>query len=107
MLNALKVELGVVEMKIKNLQEYQRLLNSQKIEIESREFIKENGIKLSDVELSKGENKPWFDTTTEFAAWMLVKSSKKWAEWHDQIISRSDLIKGACCGVGRVEHLED
>lgn len=94
-------------MKIKNLQEYESLLLSCKAELESKEFIKENGIKRSDVEMFTGPGKPYFGVSKEFVNWLEANSSKQWVEWNGRIISRSDFIKGKYYGVAMIDYLED
>lgn len=60
----------------------------------SQAFILANGIRRSDVEMSDGDERPYFGTICEFSKWLRINSQKNWAEWNTVIYRQSDLKAG-------------
>jgi len=60
----------------------------------SQEFISANQITREQVELSGGNDKPWFGTVYEFGKWLAANPKKPWAEWNGRIYHTIDLING-------------
>jgi hypothetical protein len=62
--------------------------------LESIEFVSVNRIKISDVEMSDGDGKPFFGEISHFVKWLNIHSKKNWAEWNTVIYRQSDLKAG-------------
>jgi len=61
----------------------------------SKQFIHVNGITRDNVEMSKGDDRPWFGHVWKFAEWLRRKpEAKRWAEWNGRIYHTSDLLAG-------------
>ena len=60
----------------------------------AQRFILANNITLNKVELSQGEEKPWFGMVGEFSEWLRENSNKRFAEWNERIYFTADLVAG-------------
>ena len=80
------------EDELSNVQARLSKLKRDKEDIESINFIEDNNIKLADVEMSSGVDKPWFATAWKFGEWLKNYSTKEWAEWGGRIYHSKDLI---------------
>ena len=107
-----------IEQEIKVLKDQLQPLNDRilqlsgvKRDLESREFIRVNGIKKSDVEFSDYVNdgtKPYFWHITDFIKWIRDNSSKNWVEWNHKLYRASDLLNDRMVATkGISTHLED
>lgn len=86
-----------IEMKKAEMQLYMReisALDQQYRKARSREWIKANGVRETDIERSKGEGLPYFWNVYEFGRWLEEHSKKPWAEWNDRIYATAELING-------------
>ena len=97
-----------IEDEIRAVKEYiesykTKLRESEEIrrKIKSRDFIAANEITMADVELSSGDDRPYFGDVWNFAKWLKSNSAKRFAEWNGQICFQSDLIAGKL----RTEHM--
>lgn len=61
---------------------------------EAATFISANKIRREDVELSDGDDKPYFGNITGFIQWLKLNSTKNYAEWNTVIYRQSDLKAG-------------
>ena len=79
------------------------LLQRQRMNALSREFISANRITLGDVEMSRDR----FRTVRGFGVWLSENSQKRWAEWGGKIYHTADIINLPQLPdmPGRVEHL--
>ena len=71
-----------------------RKLKNELRELESREYIQANQITAENLELSEGEDKPYFPHIQDFSFWLLQHSDKKYAEWNEVIMEQKDLKEG-------------
>lgn len=108
--DSLSKEIEVIEAMLKPLDERLRVLKDRFYDQMSIEWIEANGVKKADVEMSSGEEKPWFGTVDEFAVWLGANSSKPWAEWNGWIYKTEDVINGRVPGIqgmdGQIERLK-
>lgn len=64
-------------------------------QIKSEAFISENRITKDDVQLSHGDDLPWFGHITNFVDWLRKTNCKRpWAEWNGTLYSTKRLING-------------
>ena len=87
-------EVKLIENLISNLQVRLKAAKRDAQNIRAKEFININGIRRADVEMSSGDDKPWFGVIYEFTAWLKEHSKKNWAEWNHVIYRTSDLTNG-------------
>ena len=73
----------------------------------SQNFIEANDISFSDVEMSSGDDKPYFGSARKFGFWLRNnKCSKRFAEWNGRLHYTSELIVGIYKPTpGRVEYI--
>lgn len=91
-----------VEAEIKRLEEEMRPLERRKWVLheslrclKSIAFIRANNITLDDVEMSSGEDKPWFGICTEFGKWLKETGcQKRFCEWNHHIYFTAEVIQG-------------
>lgn len=62
--------------------------------LKSVAFIEANNITRDDVELSHGDDRPWFETIVEFGKWLTSNSTKRFCEWNETIYFTDDIIAG-------------
>lgn len=68
-------------------------LRRELLNAESLAFISTKKITKADVEMSSGDDRPWFGTIYEFGDWLKTTACKKvWAEWNGRIYHTTDLI---------------
>ena len=91
-LNELSLEIEATKAKLEPLMAQMIRLNREQAELESLDFIAVNSIRKQDVELSSGDDKPWFGTAWEFGKWLASNSKKVWAEWNGRIYHTTDLV---------------
>lgn len=87
-------EINQIQAQMRPLMQRLDQLNHQLRKEKSAEWIRVNNVRLSDVELSSGDDKPWFGMVSEFANWLKDNSTKRYAEWNDRIYHTSDLVAG-------------
>ncbi len=88
-------ELHDLESQIKPLVARRAELERAIRKMKSQEFIRVNRIKLGDVEMSSGDDKPWFGHTEQFRLWLAQRPNQKpWCEWNHGINRTSDFING-------------
>lgn len=103
----LKQEIRPIEVEMKLLNNRLESLCRELRDEESKAFIAANNICVEDVQMSSGEDIPWFGDIWTFTAWMKRKLTHQWMEWNGRIYSTSDLFNGRMPDVpGRVEHLK-
>ena len=109
MSESLEHELADVKQQIKPLRARQIKLESQLRKVHSLEFIRVNQITLADVELSRGERKPWFAYAIHFGDWMRHNGcTKRFCEWCGVLTQTSDLMAGRCVPTpGNLEDVKD
>ena len=91
-IEAIDTELTSLEAQLKLLMARRGVLRRQ---LASKAFIAANGITKADVELSSGDDKPWFGMVSEFVKWLKTQSShKRFAEWNETIYFTTDLLAG-------------
>jgi hypothetical protein len=75
----------------------------------SREFIRVNGIKASDVQLSSGNGVPHFGHVQKFTEWLAkTRCTKPYAEWNTLIHLTSNLLGGRFQPTpATIDHLEN
>lgn len=94
-LEQVEQELAAIAEQLRPLMRRQEDLNNQLRRMRSEAFIFANSIKRDDVELSSGDSKPWFNTISEFIAWLKTQPmQKRFAEWNERIYFTSDLVSG-------------
>lgn len=102
----LETRLAAIERELQPLLVLQRRIKQELNTIKSREFIRINGITADDVEMSEGEDKPFFGEISVFAKWLRENSTKKWAEWNTSIHLTQDLLNGKWSNTGAyTDHL--
>ena len=79
---------------IRPLIERENELERDRRKLRSRAFLLENNLTLADVEMSSGDDRPWFGDVETFAEWLRSHSVKQWAEWNGMIFRTSDLVAG-------------
>lgn len=80
----------------KTLEAKLTLLDRELRQMQSKNFIEANGITLSDVEMSSGDDKPWFYNIDTFMCWLKKHQIlKQFAEWNGYLHYTRDLIAGA------------
>jgi hypothetical protein len=88
----IQAEIRKLNEQIEPLQRARDELKREESEVLSREFIAANNITLDDIEMSNGEEKPWFGHAYAFGEWLKTNSKKPWAEWNGGIYHAADLI---------------
>lgn len=89
------IELAQLEAQVTPLLAMMDRLRMQRRELESKAFIAANRITKADVELSSGDDKPWFGVIDEFVTWLKAQPShKRFAEWNERIYYTTDLLAG-------------
>lgn len=110
-MNSLELELKIeglrkeVEPILKRIRE----LTQEKQTIASKEFICINKLTKRNVEMSSGDDKPYFGLIRDFIGWMRDNNcTKLCAEWNGTIYFTSDLLAGRMPHdmPGRIEHLQ-
>lgn len=93
-IDEIKKELKDTKRQIGSLEDRARKLRNVLRKIESIEYIKANSITKDDVQLSSGDDVPYFDTAWTFAEWLKDNSTKRYCEWNNKIYFRHDLVNG-------------
>lgn len=94
-LEQINTEIESIKASIAELLARKNALAEQRDRILSQRFIAENGITLSDVQLSNAAGMPSFQTLRQFAPWLKQHSSKTWVEWNGVLLKTSDVVAGA------------
>ena len=84
-IQAIKDEIEVIKAKMKPLTARLTQLGIEAQLTESRQFIDTNVITAADVELSEGDDKPYFGHVGTFAEWLTDNSTKRFAEWNSRL----------------------
>ena len=99
-------EIATLENQLKPLLDRMATLRRKERDALSREFIAANRITREKVEMSSGDDKPWFGTAWEFGKWLATNSQKMWGEWNGRIYHAADLANGRLPDMpGEVDHL--
>lgn len=77
-----------IAAKIEPLERERLRLRRELARLKSQEFIRVNGIRRADVELSYGDRKPHFGILATFSKWMKTNSTKRWLEWNGCVYHR-------------------
>ncbi len=93
-LEEVKDELQVVNQELSPLEVKREILRAELRKLESLVFIKSNNIQKADIELSNGEDRPWFKDIYEFAQWLKGHKKKPWCEWNGRIYRTAELTQG-------------
>jgi len=100
-------QIADLERQIQPLAATLRILHVQKSNKDSIEFIRVNRITADDVELSSGDDKPWFGNVISFIIWLRANTKKRFAEWNSRLYFTSDLLANRTLETpGRLEHVE-
>lgn len=91
----LESEINRLEVHIKELQTKQGVLQERLRGAKAQDYIKEHNITADDIEMSEGDNKPYFRVVRQFIEWVKeCNSSKRYMEWNTQIHLTSDMLAG-------------
>lgn len=110
-----QARVSTIELRLKEIQALLHPLLSEQLPLraeladhESILFIAKYGIRLRDVESSRGRGKPWFGDVGKFACWLSRHKSKKhWVEWNGVIYRRDDILNGRLPSMpGLARHLK-
>ena len=83
-------------------------LRRQHREAVSREWIAANRVTAGQVQLSSGDELPYFGDVMKFARWMKETGcAAPWAEWNGLLYSSAELMAGRMCrdAPGYAEHV--
>ena len=59
------------------------------------EFIRANNVTRDQIEMSSGDDRPWFGRATEFGRWMREQgTSKRFCEWNGRVYFSADVMAG-------------
>lgn len=84
-----------IDEQLKPLLAQRDKLKSDRRVLLSKSFIEANHITKDDVELSSGDNKPWFGQISQFVEWLKAQPAhKRFAEWNETIYFTTDLLAG-------------
>ncbi len=90
-LAALDAEIAAVKAKMWPLQQRLHYLENQRHRLASKSWVEENRIKREDVEMSRGDGKPWFGDIWSFTEWLKANSTKRYYEWNGSIFPASGI----------------
>ena len=106
----IQAEIASVQQRSAPLIARLEILSRELRDTESRQWVAANKVKMSDVEMSSGDGKPWFGHVKEFITWMRENNcAKRWAEWNGAIYPTCELFQNIMShdAPGRIEHLEE
>ena len=84
-----------LEFEIKECKSKTERLENYLEQIKSEEFVSENRITKDDVQLSHGDDLPWFGHITNFVDWLRKTNCKcPWSEWNGTLYSTKRLVNG-------------
>jgi len=84
-----------LEANIRPLQHRVDQLRDERKALLSWQFIEANNITRADVEMSSGDDRPYFGVIETFAKWMKNRGThKRFAEWNGTIYFTTDLLNG-------------
>lgn len=100
-------ELEIVERKIEQTKELIRPLNAELNKLiaklrkmKSKQWIETNEVTRDQIEMSSGDDRPWFGHVGEFVKWLKQRRGilKRFAEWNGRIYLTADLLAGRFSG---------
>ena len=69
-------------------------VESRRRKVLAAEWVVANTFTLDEIEMSDGDNKPWFGHIKTFGEWLSENSNKRFAEWNGRIYFTSELAAG-------------
>jgi len=94
-LKQIEIEICAINYQLLPLEKRQRELIVERRKLHSLNFIKENSVRLDDVELSEGNGKPFFNRVNDFSRWMKNHSiTRRFCEWNNTIYLTSEIMSG-------------
>jgi hypothetical protein len=92
---AIDTQLADVDGRLSSLEDLQRSLTSERRKLLSQQFVEVTNVTLADVELSTGEDRPYFTTFGEFGKWLKKNNiQRRYAEWNTLLYYTSDAMAG-------------
>ena len=105
---ALKAEIDALRASVKPLMDRIDALQEQLREVQSREWIAANDVRLGDVAIANANGVPYFSTLRSFGDWLgCTGSTKRWVEWNGYVHAAAEVIAGRTFRrmPGRIEHV--
>ena len=95
----LEIQIAEIDGRIGGLKDRRHGLRRTLTHLKSIAFIKANGVKLEDVELSRRDDGPYFGEVWKFSRWLANKKDRKrFCEWNESIYFTEEIIAGRMAG---------
>lgn len=105
----LRREIAALTRRIQPMERRLGTLMNRLDKLRSQELVAKHGIRLADVVLSEGEDRPYFAVDTTFIRWIHDNGleNKLWVEWNDSVYAMKDFLSGKISYENSLIRIED